>query len=110
MAGIAVVLFACAIVDLFTKEVATIGGLLFTGAFFAMFVVSERMVAKRRSEGHTLLDHFQLETGKEIGAEALGCRPGGVLVPVRDYNTLGHLDWALSEHDAEHRDVVVLTI
>jgi amino acid transporter len=108
--GIAVVLFACAIVNLFTKEIATIAGILFTGAFFAMFVVSERIVARRRSEGHTLLDHFQLETGKEIGAEALGCRPDGVLVPVRDYNTLQHLDWILTEHEAEHRDVVVLTI
>src|SRR5262249_21284015 len=85
--GIALILFISAIVNLFTKEMATIAGLLFTGAFFAMFVVSERIVQRRRA-GHTLLDHFQLETGKEIGTDALGCRPGGVLVPVRDYNTL----------------------
>src|SRR5206468_8231460 len=32
---IAVVLGACAIVNLFTKEVATIAGIIFTGAFFA---------------------------------------------------------------------------
>ena len=35
---------------------------------------------------------------QEIGTEALGCRPGGVLVPVRDYNTLAQLDWVLGEH------------
>jgi hypothetical protein len=86
------------VVNLFTKEVATIAGILFTGAFFSMFVVSERIVAKRRAAGgQTLLDHFQLETGKEIDNDSLGCRPGGVLVPVRDYNTLAHLDWILSE-------------
>jgi hypothetical protein len=109
--AIAVVLGLCAIVNLFTKEVATIAGLIFTGAFFSMFVVSERVVARKRAAGgHTLLDHFQLETGKEIDTETLGARPGGVLVPVRDYNTLAHLDWILSEPESEHRDVVALTV
>src|SRR6478672_2748637 len=57
LVGIAVVLAACAVVNLFTKEVATIAGILFTGAFFAMFVTSERIVAKQRAEGgHALLD------------------------------------------------------
>jgi Amino acid permease len=107
---IALVLFACAVVNLFTKEVATIAGIAFTGAFFSMFVVSERIVTKRRAAGHTLLDQFQLETGREIGAEALGVQAGGVLVPVRDYNTLSHLDWVLSQPDAEDRDIVVLTV
>jgi hypothetical protein len=94
---------------LFTKEVATIAGVLFTGAFFAMFVVSERIVARRRA-AHGHLDHFQLETGREISGAMAGARPGGVLVPVRDYNTLTHLDWVLSQHDTDARDVVVLTV
>jgi hypothetical protein len=33
-----------------------------------------------------------------------------VLVPVRDYNTLSHLDWVLGQPDTEERDVVVLTV
>jgi amino acid transporter len=106
---IAAVLFMCAIVNLFTKEVATIAGIGFTFAFFLVFVVSERVTAKRRQAGG-LLDQFQLETSKEIDAEVLGARPGGVLVPVRDYNTLSHLDWVLDQADAEGRDVVVLTV
>jgi len=109
LVGIAVILAACAVVNLFTKEVATIAGLIFTGAFFTMFVVSERIVTRKRA-GHTLLDHFQLETGKEIDNESLGAKPGGVLVPVRDYNTLAHLDWILGEQESEHRDVVALTV
>ena len=41
----------------------------------------------------------------------LHARPGGVLVPVRDYNTLTHLDWALcTTPTPTQRDVVVLTI
>jgi amino acid transporter len=108
--GIAVVLFVVAVVNLVTKQVATIAGVVFTGAFFAMFVVSERVAAKRRLGGQGLLDQFQLETGREISTEGLGCRPGGVLVPVRDYNTLSHLDWVLTQPESEDRDIVVLTI
>src|SRR4029079_10680782 len=80
LVGIAVVLAACAIVNLFTKEVATIAGIIFTGAFFAMFVTSERIVARQRAAGaHTLLDHFQLETEKEIDKHTHRCRARGEL-------------------------------
>jgi amino acid transporter len=108
--GIAAVLFTCAVVNLFTKEMATLAGISFTLAFFVMFVVSERITLRRRAAGAGHLDHFQLDTGKDIDGEALGCRPGGVLVPVRDYNTLAQLDWVLSQPESEERDVVVLTV
>lgn len=108
--GIAFVLLACALVNLLTKEIATIAGIVFTGAFFAMFLVSERIAKRRRAAGATQLDHFQLDSEQAIDNKGLGCRPGGVLVPVRDYNTLRHLDWVLDQPDAEARDVVVLTI
>jgi len=110
LVGIAFVLVACAIVNLFTKQIATIAGIVFTGAFFTMFVVSERIATRRRASGGAHLDQFQLDTGREIGTEGLGCRPGGILVPVRDYNTLTQLDWVLGQPDAEDRDVVVLTV
>jgi amino acid transporter len=108
--AIALVLFVCAVVNLFTKQVATLAGLAFTGAFFVLFLVSERAVHRRRASGAALLDQFQLDTGKTIDGEALGTRPGGVLVPVRDYNTLTQLDWILTQPDVEARDVVVLTV
>ncbi|MFN7981092.1 MAG: APC family permease [Vicinamibacterales bacterium] len=107
---IAVVLFTCAIVNLFTKEVATIAGIAFTLAFFAVFVVSERVTLRRRGANAGLLDQFQLDTGKDIAAEAVGVKPGCVLVPVRDYNTLTQLDWILEQPESAGRDVVVLTI
>src|SRR5206468_3258372 len=96
--------------NLFTKQVATISGVLFTTAFFAMFVVSERITSRRRAAGATMLDQFQLSSQHEVDADTLGCRPGGVLVPVRDYNTLAHLDWVLAQPEAADRDIVVLTV
>ncbi|PYR34432.1 MAG: APC family permease, partial [Acidobacteria bacterium] len=41
--------------------------------------------------------------------ESLRAKPGAVLVPVRDYNTLTQLDWVVGHTPAE-RDVVVLTV
>src|SRR5262249_21150573 len=35
-------------------------------------------------------------------------RPGNVLVTVRDYNTLGHLNWALETTDTHEQDIVVM--
>jgi hypothetical protein len=46
----------------------------------------------------------------DVGLEQLKARPGCVLVPVRDYNTLRHLDQAVTNTDTEQRDVVVMTI
>jgi hypothetical protein len=97
-------------VNLFTKQVATMAGIAFTGAFFVMFVVSEQVVKRKRSGSHGTLDQFQLTSEEDISSDAIGCRPGSVLVPVRDYNTLTHLDWALSQTEVEGRDIVVLTV
>ena len=102
-------LFAAAIINLFTKETATIAGLLFTAGFFATFVVSERITARRRAAAGSRLDQFQLKPEAEVDVDALHARPGGVLVPVRDYNTLAQLDWAVARTPVD-RDVVVLTV
>jgi amino acid transporter len=107
---IALVLFAAAVINLFTKQTATISGLIFTVGFFAVFVISERMTARRRSVANSKLDQFQLSAEPEIGVKALHCRPGNVLVPVRDYNTLEHLGWVFDQPDCDSRDVIVLTI
>jgi Amino acid permease len=105
---IAALLFAAAVINLFTKQTATISGLLFTGAFFAVFLTSERITARRRAAGGKL-DQFQLSQQAEVDVDALRSKPGGVLVPIRDYNTLSQLDWVVGQTPAE-RDVVVLTV
>ena len=109
VALIAIVLFTCAVINLFTKETATISGLLFTGGFFAVFLISERITARQKAGGGGKLDQFQLTPEPEVGIDALHSRPGAVLVPVRDYNTLSQLDWVVGRTPPE-RDVVVLTI
>jgi amino acid transporter len=106
---IAVFLFTAAVINLFTKQTATISGLMFTGAFFAVFLVSERITARQREAQQGKLDQFQLNPQAEVDIESLGAKSNAVLVPVRDYNTLAQLDWAV-EHTPVDRDVVVLTI
>jgi hypothetical protein len=109
---ISCVLFAAALINLFTKQTATIAGMLFTLVLYGVFVTSERMTAKRNAAAHSgeHTDQFQLMRESDVGLTQLHARPGGVLVPVRDYNTLAHLERVVSGTDTEARDVVVLTI
>jgi amino acid transporter len=108
---ITVSLFGAAIINLFTKEMATISGMLFTLMFYAVFVVSERLTAARRRHAHEEhKDQFQLMREADVGLEQVRARPGCVLVPVRDYNTLRHLDSAVASTDTDRQDVVVMTI
>ena len=110
---ITLVLFAGAIINLFTKQTATISGIAFTLLLYVVFVTSEKITAKRHAQaqahGHHT-DQFQLTREADVGLEQLKARPGCVLVPVRDYNTLRHLDQAVTLTNTEERDVVVMTI
>ena len=108
--GIAFVLFSAALINLLTKEVATISGLAFTAAFFSAFVVSERLTARRRAAVDSSLDQFQLTAEPEVGIETLHCQPHNLLVAVRDYNTLSHLEWVVSQPETENRDIIVVTL
>jgi amino acid transporter len=110
---ITLVLFAGAIINLFTKQTATISGIAFTLLLYVVFVTSEKITAKRhaRAQAHGQhTDQFQLTRESDVGLEQLKARPGCVLVPVRDYNTLRHLDRAVTETNTDERDVVVMTI
>jgi hypothetical protein len=69
------------------------------------------MTAKRRKVAHAEhTDQFQLLREPDAGLDELRARPGGALVPVRDYNTLVHLDRTVHDTDTDQRDVIVLTI
>jgi amino acid transporter len=111
LALITLTLFGAATINLFTKQAATISGALFTLLFYGIFVTSERAMIRRRTAAHEEhTDQFQLLPEAEVGLEQLNARPGCILVPVRDYNTLAHLDAVVHETDTDARDVVVLTI
>jgi amino acid transporter len=110
LASVFLVLLSTAIINLFTKSIATVAGVSFAAVFFMIFTVSERTnrhkfaLAKQQMK-----DHFQLLQRDTVDRSTLNIRPGNVLVPVRDYNTLAHLRWALEKIDTGDQDVVVMS-
>jgi hypothetical protein len=104
---ITVTLFALCLINLFTKQVATLSGVAFTIIFFAVFSFSERVTRSRVTE-HAGLDQFNLEPGEDLTPEIVGVRPGNILVMVRNYNTLDNLNAVLDRIDTHAQDVVVL--
>src|SRR5581483_4075388 len=99
-----------AIINLFTKSIATMAGITFGVVFFAIFTISERVNREKFALARAgMKEHFQLLQRDTVAREPLGIRPGNVLVPVRDYNTLHHLKWALERVDTNEQDVVVMT-
>ncbi len=104
------VLFSTAVVNLFTKSVATESGVAFAAAFFAIFTYSERRNRHRHAISELQMkEHFQLEHPETIGREALAIQPGAVLVTMRDAANPFALKWALSRTNTDEQDVVVLT-
>jgi amino acid transporter len=103
------VLFTTAIVNLLTKSVATVSGVIFAAAFFIIFSLSERD-NKRRHDLATLQmkEHFQLEHQDKVGREALEIRPGAVVVTMRDSAAPFALKWALTHTNTDEQDLVVL--
>src|SRR6185437_3120244 len=106
---IAIVLLSTAIMNLFTKEIATIAGSLFTAAFFATFIVSER-ISKRQRARDAQLEKFRIAGSADVVADSLGVRPGNVLVTVRDPHSLHHLEATLAQTDTVKQDIVVMTV
>ena len=62
------ILFGAAIMNLLTKDVATIAGLAFTGAFLVVFTVSERFAHRRRAAKgeHKHVEQFNIEAKEEV--------------------------------------------
>jgi len=106
---ISLILVAIAMTNLLTKQVATISGILFTVAFFVTFTVSERINQRKLDLTASKLDQFQLQHSETVDLQSVGARPGNVLVGVRDYNTLSHLEHVLQRTNTEEQDIVVLT-
>ena len=102
-------LFTTAVVNLLTKSVATISGVIFAAVFFLIFSLSER-VNKQRHDRATLQmkEHFQLEHQDNVGREALEIRPGAVVVTMRDSAAPFALKWALTHTNTDDQDLVVL--
>jgi amino acid transporter len=104
------VLLSTAIVNLFTKSVATVSGIAFAAAFFVIFTISERENKKKHAlTARQMKDHFQLEHQDTISRQSLQLRPGGVMVTMRDAANPFALKWTLARHASDDTDVVVLS-
>jgi hypothetical protein len=106
---ITLTLFAIAVTNLFTKPIATVAGGVFSVILYVVFTVSERR-ARNRGVAHVEMDQFNLELEGELSPEAVGARPGNILVPVSNHFNLYHLGNVLDRIKPGRRDVVVLHV
>jgi hypothetical protein len=97
------------VVNLFTKQLATIAGVAFSVVFFAVFTVSERITARQHAHADSGLDQFNIAQNTELSAEAMEVRPGNVLVATRDPGNLYYLRQVLANTDTTKTDIVVMT-
>ena len=111
LASVFLVLLSIAIVNLFTKSVATVAGVVFAAAFFIIFSISERQnMRKHALTARQMKDHFQLEHQDTVSRESAALRPGGVMVTMRDAANPLALKWTLSRTSTEEQDVVVISV
>jgi amino acid transporter len=106
---ITLALFSLAIVNLFTKKVATKWGLTFTITIFVIFVICEHYNRKRRTRSGEL-EKFRLDAQGMLSQQSIKVRPGNVLVAVRNPYELKHLEKLLERINIRRLDVVVLTV
>ncbi len=108
---ILVLLLMAAVCNLLTKEVATIGGLIFTSIFFTMFYVSERYHERKRAgKQHEHIEQFNQQTTEEVTAGSLRLnKQYRKLVAIRSPYNLFMLEKALAETDPETTGIVVMT-
>jgi amino acid transporter len=103
-------LFALCITNLFTKQVATVSGLIFTAVFFVVFEIAEKYTHRAGQLVHSELDQFNLELGNDLTPETVGVQPGNIMVPVSTYYSLYHLQAALRRTKGKQAEIVVLHV
>jgi amino acid transporter/nucleotide-binding universal stress UspA family protein len=105
------VLLLTAVLNFFTKEVATVGGIIFTIVFLTIFVISERHHEQRRAgQRHEHMEQFNRQTTAEITPTSLGLgKKYRKLVAIRSPQNLFMLEKALAETDPQTTGVVVMT-
>jgi len=106
---ITLALLALCLINLFTKQVATVSGIAFTIAFFVVFEISEK-VTKKQATSHAELDKFNLSQSGDLTLENVGVKPGNVLVPVSNYYALYPLEAALKRAKRREAEIVVLHV
>ncbi len=106
---ITLTLFLIAVVNLFTKPVATMAGGVFSVLLYTVFTISERR-SRQQGVEHVSVDQFNLGLEGELTPESVGARPGNILVPVSNHYALYHLGNVLDRVKPGRRDVVLLHV
>lgn len=106
---ISVLLFATAITNLFTKQLATMAGLTFSAFLFAVFTITEKITHRKAAGKSHEIEQFRVQAQDEVNAEVMHVRPGNILVAVRDTKNLYYLRTLLRNVDTTKTDVVVMT-
>src|SRR6202140_2160555 len=106
---ITMTLFLIAVVNLFTKPVATMAGGVFSVILYIVFTISERR-GHHTNAARVEMDQFNLALEGELTPEGVGARPGNILVPVSNHYALYHLGNVLDRIKPGRRDIVVLHI
>src|SRR5882724_10991453 len=106
---ITLTLFLIAFTNSFTKPVATMAGGAFSVLLYIVFSISEHR-ARRGGAAHVEMDQFNLELESDLTPEAVGAKPGNILVPVSNHYNLYHLANVLDRIKPGRRDVVVLHV
>jgi amino acid transporter/nucleotide-binding universal stress UspA family protein len=104
------ILFLVAVANLFSKQIATIYGVGFTIVLFIIFTASERINLRKMDVRKGGLEQFNIDMRQDITPDAVHARPGCVLVAVRDYNHMAHLQSVLQKTNLRRHDIVVMTV
>lgn len=117
IAFVCAILVGVAMTNLFTKKIATVSGVAFTGAFFAMFTISDHYNRRKRkgapADPHTekfFLDHRSDIMPQDLPLLERDNDATVLLVPIRDPNNLAHLKLALQRSHEEKTEIVVMTV
>jgi amino acid transporter len=102
-------LFSLAIINLFTKKIATVWGLTFTVVIFTIFTLSERYHRRKRVHAGEN-EKFRLVAQEMISQESIKVRPGNTVVAARNPYELGHLEKVLERVNTNKLDIVALTV
>src|SRR5262249_27541286 len=77
---------------------------------YSLFLISERINARKKREHRTDLEEFNLEHQEQVTPKSLKARPGCVVVAVRDPKRLWHLLRVLEKTNLRRHDIVVMTV
>ncbi len=104
------ILASTALVNLATKQTATIWGLSFTAGFLILFLLAEAWSKKRHGGAHEHLEQFNERSSDNVSIAALGLTHANpIVIAARGPRSLPVLRKVLLEIDTDKRDAVVIT-